>query len=126
MSRLTVCNEHGCPELTPTTRCPAHTEPPRQRKQRGLTGQRGSTRQWRKTRARRIAIDNGRCTHCQATTNLHVHHKDGDAMNDTITNLQSLCEDCHRSVEAERTLGGDLEPRRADTVPQVARGLYES
>ena len=100
---LRPCAEPGCPELTHTTRCPAHTEPPAQRKQRGLTGQRGSTRQWRKTRARRIAIDNGRCTRCPNTDRLHVHHMDGNPANDRTANLITLCEDCH--LEAERTKG---------------------
>jgi 5-methylcytosine-specific restriction endonuclease McrA len=122
---MSACAEPGCPELTPTTYCPAHTEQPAQRKDRGLTGQRGSTRRWRKTRAKRIAIDSGRCTECGSTEFLHVHHVDGDPTDDRMSNLRTLCEDCHRAVE-RTDVGGAPRPAPADTAPTIARNLYES
>lgn len=30
----------------------------------------------------------------------HVHHKDGNPMNDDLENLELLCEDCHRKTES--------------------------
>ena len=63
----------------------------------------------RGTRRRVFALYRHRCAHCGRTLNqllamgrrLHVHHKDGDATNNGIRNLQVLCspgchEDAHR------------------------------
>ncbi len=43
----------------------------------------------------RAMIAKGACRQCSATTNLCVHHKDGDHMNNTPDNLEVLCMSCH-------------------------------
>lgn len=100
---LSPCAQPGCPALTTATYCESHTERPAQGKSRGLTGERGSTRRWRKTRAKRIAIDGQRCTECGSTELLHVHHVDGNPADDRMSNLCTLCQGCHEEVE--RTKG---------------------
>ncbi len=36
-----------------------------------------------------------RCENCGSTTNIDVHHKDGDRNNNTPGNLELLCRSCH-------------------------------
>lgn len=37
------------------------------------------------------------CEFCGSTKTLHIHHADEDWTNNDLTNLQTLCESCHRS-----------------------------
>lgn len=46
----------------------------------------------------RAMISKGSCRMCEVTTNLCVHHKDGDHMNNTPVNLEVLCMSCHSSM----------------------------
>ena len=32
----------------------------------------------------------------------HIHHKDGDSTNNTITNLVALCVECHNQIPRKR------------------------
>ncbi len=100
---LRPCLEPGCPELTDRTRCPTHTkQQATHRKLTGYTGQRGSTRRWRKTRAQAIRRDNGQCRECGTTDRLTVHHRDGNPANDQAANLATLCEPCHIKAEQQK------------------------
>jgi 5-methylcytosine-specific restriction endonuclease McrA len=82
-------------------RCPLHQRQFRSgRAARGLTGQRGSTHRWRKIRRRVLERDGFRCVECDAPYPLEVDHIDGDPTNDKLTNLQTLCTDCHRRKHA--------------------------
>ena len=38
------------------------------------------------------------CSSCQATEKLLIHHKDFDHLNNTLENLQILCNPCHLSL----------------------------
>jgi 5-methylcytosine-specific restriction endonuclease McrA len=60
----------------------------------------GSTSSWRTTRKQIIARDKGRCSVCLATTELEVHHVDGDWRNDDPSNLTTLCHDHHVKAKA--------------------------
>lgn len=82
-----VCPQPGCPNLTP---CPTH-------KRRGkYHGREGSTRQWRKTRARILRRDQHTCRRCGRRAT-HVDHVEPLAQGgtDDDSNLQALCADCN-------------------------------
>lgn len=93
---------------------------------------------WRARRHRRDA-----CERCGSTSDLHVHHKDGDWRNDAIDNLETLCGPCHlkhhwdtdgrRSragstrrvpLEAVQELEGFAETVAADLDPSDAEWLF--
>jgi 5-methylcytosine-specific restriction endonuclease McrA len=67
------------------------------------TGARGSTRAWRRARAAVIERQGKTCKDCRrheadlkrVGLGLTVHHEDGDARNNALSNLVALCEDCH-------------------------------
>jgi len=42
--------------------------------------------------------DRNRCQKCGKTTDLHVHHVDGDRLNNEPQNLITLCKECHKRV----------------------------
>lgn len=84
-------------------RCPACARKNRRhRKEQGLTGQRGSTTQWRKLREQVFARDGRVCVNCKATTDLQVDHRDGNAANNTLRNLRVLCGPCNRAAHQLR------------------------
>lgn len=39
---------------------------------------------------------NEQCAYCDSTKYLHIHHLDGDAMNNTMQNLMLVCRKCHK------------------------------
>lgn len=51
----------------------------------------GSPPGWRQLRQTIIERDNGRCVYCGSTTNLEVHHIDGNPKNDDPSNLETRC-----------------------------------
>ena len=54
---------------------------------------------------KKIAMEslNPWCEECSTPKNLTIHHKDGNHENNDVTNLQVLCEDCHREKHAEES-----------------------
>lgn len=90
-----------CGTISPSKRCPAHPAPTaRERKQQGLTGARGSTRQWRKLRAQVLERDRYLCQlqlpGC-TTTATTADHKTPKSQGgrDTLDNLQAACAHCN-------------------------------
>lgn len=42
--------------------------------------------------------DNFQCANCRETEQLHVHHKDEDVTHNTLENLVTLCQSCHKRI----------------------------
>jgi len=58
-----------------------------------------------------------KCSNCSTPDQIHVHHIDGRANNNTAENLIPLCEDCHNVVERncwteepDRDIKGEVTP----------------
>lgn len=105
MTATRLCAFPRCSNLTTSSRCSAH-------RLKQTHGRDGSTRRWRKLRARALRRDGHQCTHldehgqrCPATFGLEVDHTiplaDGGA--DHLTNLRSLCATHHRERHTEAT-----------------------
>lgn len=99
------CIERGCTALITTDegpRCPdCRRKYAREGWEQGRTGSRGNRPGWSHLRKKVIRRDGHRCQECGTPNSLHVHHIDGDARNDAMTNLRTLCEDCHKDADAE-------------------------
>lgn len=78
-----------CGALSQRSRCPNHP------------ARNGSTRQWRKTRARVLARDGQSCRYCGAPAD-HVDHVDpvANGGTDDDANLAAACEHCNLSKGA--------------------------
>ncbi len=78
-----------CARLSEQSRCPDHP------------ARNGSTRQWRKTRARVLARDRQTCRYCGAPADT-VDHVDpvANGGTDDDTNLAAACEPCNRAKGA--------------------------
>jgi len=72
-----------------------------------------NTHRWR---ARRI-LNPQVCEECGATKDLHVHHKDKNVANNSLTNLVGLCSSCHLKLHWQE----DKEYRAA-TIKAAASG----
>jgi len=51
------------------------------------------------------------CEICGSTGVRHVHHKDGNPLNNTPENLQTLCASCHRLSHSPNYMGTPLLPK---------------
>lgn len=104
-----ACTTCGLP--SDRRQCARHRSQRRQeRKAAGFTGERGSTRAWRRLRDRVLERDDHTCVRCGVTKAeldrrdppevLDVHHLIGKAAggSDVMANLVSLCPRCHGSV----------------------------
>jgi 5-methylcytosine-specific restriction endonuclease McrA len=106
------CIVRPCPELTTGSRCTRH-EAEFQVKRRAkvkagqLTGSRGSTAEWLRLRKLVLRRDRHTCQSCghvasdmplTKSDRLEVHHIDGNAHNDRLDNLITLCSTCHRKT----------------------------
>ena len=59
--------------------------------------------EWKKTRNKRISLDQGRCQNCGATIHLQVHHLNYDSVGDeTEDDIEVLCKECHEDKEIEK------------------------
>lgn len=110
---LRVCAEPNCPELTTSTRCPAHTKAKRRAedKRRPNARQRGYDSHWQRTRAEYLRLhpvceDQRGCI--EPATD--VHHLDGRGpkgpKGHDHSNLQALCHAHHSSLTAQLQPGG--------------------
>lgn len=103
-----ACIETGCKKYAAPgkPRCLPHCrEFERTRWERGATGRRGSRPGWRRLRARVLRDQTPVggvpiCGHCGFREATEVHHKDGDATNDSRSNLVGVCSDCHKILDA--------------------------
>ena len=103
MTPMRPCIEPDCPNLCVARRCPSCARAyRRRRKAEGRTGQRGSTTAWRRLRAKVIANYGYRCAVCDSDERLEVDHVDGDPTNDSMLNLQALCQSCHKHKHREQ------------------------
>jgi len=39
----------------------------------------------------------GKCSVCSTTETLQIHHKDGNAENNELSNFELLCRECHKN-----------------------------
>lgn len=110
---MKVCAEPGCPELTNTTRCPAHMKQKRRAedKRRPNARQRGYDARWQQTRAQYLQAF-PICQWPDGCLNpaTDVHHRDGhgprgDRGHD-FSNLQGLCHAHHSKVTAREQAAG--------------------
>lgn len=103
------CRYPGCPGLAEPGKsyCPEHQdlqlameqaarERWRQRARPGSAAERGYDARWREVRARQLQAFPF-CQRCGRRATL-VHHIDGNAHNDDMSNLMSLCDSCHQKV----------------------------
>jgi len=73
------------------------------RNNKGLKHKNGWYRQIRNSIIKR---DDSQCQKCGATKNLIVHHLDGDDGNNVLSNLITLCNNCH--LDLHRPKGWDV------------------
>lgn len=58
----------------------------------------------------------GFCEICGNSSRIHVHHIDGNPMNNLTVNLQTLCANCHNFWHAVASRSGILNPGK---MPQL-------
>jgi 5-methylcytosine-specific restriction protein A len=98
---LTICNMPGCPVPVERGRCAEHAEKPWAGSTRGKAT--GSTA-WKKTRARVLRRDRNRCQLCTDHEGRHLWPGNivdhivpvSEGGSDDDSNLQTLCDACHR------------------------------
>jgi 5-methylcytosine-specific restriction endonuclease McrA len=88
------CLTECCPHYAETGRSYCSACQGERRWQAGLTGARGSRGDWKRRRAVVLTRDRDCCQDCGDPATV-VHHVDGDATNDALPNLVSLCVPCH-------------------------------
>jgi hypothetical protein len=98
------CIEVGCPELAVRgARCLRHALAWReQRWKDGSTGQRGSRPGWARRRKQVLVRDRHHCRLCGVQNRLEVAHINGDATDDRMWNLLTLCHDDHTAFDGRR------------------------
>ncbi|MBM9621016.1 holin [Streptomyces zhihengii] len=109
---LTVCSRPGCPNLTPTGRCPACRQHAEQ--QRGTARQRGYDTE-HETRFRRAVLARDPvCVICHAAPSVHADHHpidrrtlaaNGHDPNDPAHG-RGTCAPCHSAETARHQPGG--------------------
>lgn len=97
---LRRCQAPGCTELVKGTYCAVHAAlNMARRRAEGDTGSRGTSGEWRRVRARALIRDAFTCQECGrheqdvklAGGHLEVHHVNGDANDNRLDNLTTLC-----------------------------------
>lgn len=99
------CLIRGCTSYATVSRCPKHeAEHESARRKNGWgTGRRSDPPGWKARRARVLARDRRTCRLCKRHEaalkpgeQMEVDHVDGNARNDELENLQTLCSTCHK------------------------------
>lgn len=74
--------------------------------------------EWFDLRRRVLRRDNHQCRNCGISSNLCVHHivPVSEGGNETLSNLATLCRECHRRAHAER-IRTDCDPTKSSTKP---------
>lgn len=94
------CNYPGCPELTKERYCEKHKKQIDKEydSRRETATQRGYNHRWHKIRNIKLNQD-PLCERCimigHDIAAVLVHHKDRNPMNNTMSNLEALCDACH-------------------------------
>jgi hypothetical protein len=72
------------------------------------------------------------CYNCSSTTQIEVHHIDGDRSNNDLKNLIPLCRDCHSFVHRQDATGQaaldlleDFEPRDGPTLIELDEWILD-
>lgn len=99
-----MCAEHGCPELTHTTRCPTHTRA--KDKARGTRQQRGYDATHERLRAkwaRKVATGQVNCARCgKRITTLEPWHLDHtDDRTGYLGPSHVACNTSHRAISPD-------------------------
>lgn len=63
-----------------------------------------STSHWRRKKEERLEFDSHRCCLCHAELNLEVHHWHYDLFSELLTDLTTLCADCHRRIHGNKNI----------------------
>jgi len=65
------------------------------------------------------------CEICRKSDKIHVHHRDGNPLNNATDNLQTLCASCHRLTHSPNYMGTPLLPKPCShcSKPVARKGL---
>jgi 5-methylcytosine-specific restriction endonuclease McrA len=69
---------------------------------------------------RKVAFEHfpHRCSECKTKENLQVHHKDRNRKNNSLSNLQILCSECHRKIHKMRKAYKNKNKKYARGTPK--------
>lgn len=78
-------------------------------------------------RARQVK-ERRQCAACATTENLHVHHKDRNPANNSLANLEVLCQSCHMKLHWREDRESRLEAKRIGDLMnrQLGGGKWSS
>lgn len=103
------CLERGCTEYAyDASRCAKHETAFEKKRKIDGTGRRGTSAEWAKIRERALNRDDRKCVRCAVPEHLErvqsrsltVHHVDGNPSNNALSNVISLCVECHKTETA--------------------------
>lgn len=102
------CRVLGCPHLHP---CPTHKPKPWAA---STARARTTTPAWRRLRTAALHRDGHRCTNCGRPAHTADHILPvAEGGTDTLDNLQSLCDPCHKAKTAREAARGRARARQA-------------
>lgn len=76
-------------------------------------------RHWLKSRLIEAGLKGSRCEHCGISEwrgnplSLHLHHVNGDGLDNRLENLELLCANCHSQTDTYGGRNGHRKPRVA-------------
>lgn len=111
------CSQPGCPSpATHGTTCATHGKPAARRRDAHWNQRKAGVYQtpdYRRARARTLALGYHQCATCGDTRRLSAHHLDHNARNNADSNLVCLCMTCHMRLEREHHDGRHGPQHRA-------------
>lgn len=120
---LKPCLTRGCQNLTRGSRCPDCHNALRRAKRADptLTGNMARRDPPDRVRRRVLHRDGYRCQDCSTGLGLQLHHLNGDANDNELENLETLCSACHRKrheqTDPHSPFKGNLGRFRASSPP---------